>query len=71
MSYKIELTPNFKKEAKRLVKEYPSLKAELASLFNELEYNPTKGTPLSNDVYKIRVAIGSKNVNTRAATYCN
>jgi len=61
MSYKIELSPNFKKEAKRLVKKYPSLKVELVSLFNELEYNPTMGIPLGNDVYKIRVAIGSKN----------
>jgi mRNA-degrading endonuclease RelE of RelBE toxin-antitoxin system len=46
MSYKIELSPNFKKEAKRLVKKYPSLKVELVSLFNELEYNPTMGIPL-------------------------
>ena len=61
MSYKVELSSNFQKEAKRLVKKYPSLKVELANLFNELEYYPTKGIPLGNDVYKIRVAIGSKN----------
>lgn len=61
MSYSIELTDNFKKEAKRLTKKYPSLKTELAELFSELEENPTTGTPLGNDIYKIRLAIASKN----------
>jgi len=61
MSYNIELSANFKKEAKRLTKKYPSLKTELAELFTELEENPTTGTPLGNDIYKIRLAIASKN----------
>ena len=61
MSYSIELSANFKKEAKRLTKKYPSLKTELANLFTELEENPTIGTPLGNDIYKIRLAIASKN----------
>ena len=37
MSYSIELSANFKKEAKRLTKKFPSLKTELAELFTELE----------------------------------
>lgn len=61
MSYKIELSANFKKEARKLVKKYPSLKAELADLFAELEVNPTSGIPLGNDIYKICMAIASKN----------
>lgn len=61
MSYNIELSANFKKEAKGLTKKYPSLKTELAELFTELEENPTTGTPLGNDIYKIRLAIASKN----------
>jgi len=52
---------NFRKEVKRLTKKYPSLKTELAELFTELEENPTTGTPLGNDIYKIRLAIASKN----------
>lgn len=60
MSYSVELSPNFKREAKRLIKRYASLKSELAALFNELEENPTLGTPLGNNVYKIRIAIASK-----------
>jgi mRNA-degrading endonuclease RelE of RelBE toxin-antitoxin system len=61
MSYSIELSDNFKKEAKKLAKRYPSLKNELFELFAKLEENPTYGTPLGNDIYKIRMAIASKN----------
>lgn len=61
MSYKIELTDNFKKEAKKLIKKYASLRDEIKELGYELAENPTTGTPLGNDVYKIRLAIASKN----------
>ena len=61
MSYKIELTDNFKKEAKKLIKKQASLRTEIAELGKELAQNPTLGTPLGNDVYKIRFAISSKN----------
>jgi mRNA-degrading endonuclease RelE of RelBE toxin-antitoxin system len=60
MSYKIELTDNFKKEAKKLIKKYPSLKGEIAELGQKLSQNPTMGTPLGNDVYKILLSIASK-----------
>lgn len=61
MNYKVELTDNFKKEAKPLIKKYALLKNELAELGKELSLNPILGTPLGNDVYKIRLAIASKN----------
>lgn len=61
MSYKIELSPNFKKEAKKLIKKYSSLKSELSELFIKLESNATLGTPHGNETYKIRLAIASKN----------
>ena len=61
MSYKIELTDNFKNEAKKLIKKYASLRTEIIELGKELAENPTSGTPLGNDVYKIRLAIASKN----------
>lgn len=60
MNYNIFTTPNFDKEAKSLAKKYRSLKTELSRLFTELQENPTLGTPLGNDVYKIRLAISSK-----------
>lgn len=61
MSYKIELTDNFKKEAKKLIKKYASLRSEISEIGNLLSQNPTFGTPLGNDVYKIRISIASKN----------
>ena len=57
----IILTDNFKKKAKPLIIKYVLLKEELAELFIELEQNPTLGTALGNDIYKIRLAIASKN----------
>ena len=61
MNYNVELTPNFKKEAKKLSKKYPSLKSDLEELFEQLKVNPKLGTHLGNDIYKIRLAITSKN----------
>lgn len=43
-----------------LTKKYRSLKSELENLGKELSENPTSGTPLGNDVYKVRLAISSK-----------
>ncbi|HTG54683.1 MAG TPA: type II toxin-antitoxin system RelE/ParE family toxin [Niabella sp.] len=61
MSYNIELAENFLKELKKLIKKYPSLKTEIASLGETLQKNPFTGTSLGNDVYKIRISIASKN----------
>jgi len=65
MSYSLQISDNFKKEAKSLIKKYASLKNELAALFEELQENPTLGTPLGNDIYKIRLAITSKGKGKR------
>ena len=61
MSYKIELTNNFKKEAKKLLKKYASLRADLEKLGKQLAEKPTSGIHLGHDVYKIRLGITSKN----------
>jgi len=60
MSYKIESTPLFKQNAKRLARKYASLKSELGELFKILEETPFLGIPLGNNVFKIRLAITSK-----------
>ena len=60
MSYKIDTLAPFRKEAKRLIKKYPSLKKELSELGSRLSENPAMGTPLGNSCYKIRLVIGSK-----------
>jgi hypothetical protein len=43
------------------LKKFPSLKQELFALGEDLENDPTTGTPLANNCYKIRLAIASKN----------
>jgi hypothetical protein len=60
MSYKIDTIAPFRKEAKKLIKKYPSLKSDLAELGSQLSTNPTAGTALGNNCYKIRLAITSK-----------
>lgn len=62
MIYKIITTNKFAKEIKRLIKKSPSLKKEYALLITTLENNPTEGTPLGENCYKIRLAIASKNI---------
>lgn len=65
MRYNVIAVPEFRRELKRLAKNYPSLKTEIAVLFDELGKIPTLGTPLGNDVYKIRLAIASKGKGKR------
>ena len=60
MSYKIIPTQKFKKQAKRLIKKFPSLQNELAELGVELSLQPEAGTPLGNNTYKIRLSVKSK-----------
>ena len=60
MNYKIKSIPRFEKEIKRLSKKYPSLKSEFIELVNELKENPTQGTSIGNNCYKIRLSIASK-----------
>ena len=60
MSYKVIPTSTFKKEAKRLIKKFPSLKNELLDLSKSLAESPETGTPLGNNTFKIRIAIQSK-----------
>ena len=57
MNVNIIPTPNFKREAKKLLKKYRSLKGELAELTTELISDPRKGTRIKENVYKIRVAV--------------
>lgn len=60
MNFSIFPSEKFKKEAKRLIKKFPSLKKELSQLAALLEIEPRSGTTLGNNTYKIRVAIKSK-----------
>jgi hypothetical protein len=60
MNCKIIAIDSFKREAKWLVKKFPSLKSELEVLQNDLLQNPRLGTLIHENVYKIRLAVKSK-----------
>ena len=61
MSFEIIATAPFERKLKRLSKKHKSLKEDLLKLFDELAANPTLGTPIGKDCYKIRLAITGKN----------
>lgn len=57
----ITFTPEFRRQYKRLAKKYLSLDTDMQDLVAELQENPTLGTALGNNTFKIRLAIASKN----------
>ncbi|MCL6260854.1 type II toxin-antitoxin system RelE/ParE family toxin [Aquiflexum sp. TKW24L] len=61
MKYEVLLTEDFKRYFNRLLKKYPSLKNDLSQLIELLEINPKNAIPLGNGLFKIRLAIKSKN----------
>jgi mRNA-degrading endonuclease RelE of RelBE toxin-antitoxin system len=60
MNYSVIITNRFEREIKRLAKKFPSLKNEFFRLVEEIKQNPEMGIFISNNCYKIRLAIGSK-----------
>ena len=60
MNSRIIVTDNFAREAKKLVKKYNSLKSELKEFIDSLEVDPYQGKLITENVYKIRLAVKSK-----------
>ena len=60
VSFNVIATEPFERKLKRLAKKYKSLKTDLVDVINELSENPTLGTPVGKNCYKIRIAIASK-----------
>lgn len=60
MNVNVITTDNFRREAKKLIKKYQSLKKELKELSDDLENDPRKGILIGPDTYKIRLAVKSK-----------
>ncbi|WP_028525933.1 type II toxin-antitoxin system RelE/ParE family toxin [Runella limosa] len=61
MSFEIIPISPFQRQAKRLIKKFPSLKGELLNLIERLKDQPLQGTSLGDGCYKIRLSISSKN----------
>ncbi len=60
MSFEVVTIDNFKREIKRLLKKYPSLRKEVEELGISLVADPFQGTAMRDGFYKIRLAIKSK-----------
>ncbi len=60
MKVTIRVANSFKTAAKPLFRKYRSLPADLSKLEKELESTPKLGTPLGQDIFKIRLKISSK-----------
>lgn len=60
MSFEVQTTPRFERQAKILSKRYRSFKNDLKILFRELSVNPMQGAGLSTGIRKIRFSIASK-----------
>ena len=60
MSFSVKTIAVFERQAKRLMRKFPSLQKELHELIKELKEEPEKGIPIGHNCYKIRLAISSK-----------
>lgn len=60
MKVTVNITENFRREAKTILKKYPSFKSDLFQLEKNLTINPKLGTSLGNNCYKIRLKISGK-----------
>lgn len=60
MSYEVIPTPAFSREAKALLKKYPSFGDDLAALVESLKETPVQGDAVFKNCYKIRLAVKSK-----------
>ena len=65
MLFELETLDNFKRESKRLIKKFPSLRKEIEELGFSLIENPYLGSPMRDGFYKIRLKIASKNKGKR------
>ncbi|MCF8465340.1 MAG: hypothetical protein K9G41_10885 [Flavobacteriales bacterium] len=60
MNVKIKVGKGFQRQAKKLIKKFPSLKLELRELENKLLVTPELGTALGQSAFKVRLKIQSK-----------
>jgi mRNA-degrading endonuclease RelE of RelBE toxin-antitoxin system len=60
MNVEVVVSDNFRKEAKKYLKKFHSLKQELLDLEQSLREDPKQGAPLAGATYKIRLASKSK-----------
>jgi mRNA-degrading endonuclease RelE of RelBE toxin-antitoxin system len=73
MAFEVVLTSGFKKGLKHIAKKHRHILTDINLLIGQLAENPTMGTDLGKNVYKIRLAISGsskgKSGGARVITY--
>lgn len=73
MNFKIDTIPRFEKDVKKLKKKFPKIKSDLLKFIDELALNPTLGTSLGENIFKVRIPNSSiptgKSGGFRVITY--
>ena len=72
MSYDVKVVDEFKRDTKKLLKKYKSIKKDILELIEKLEVDYQIGIYLGNNLYKIRVKnsdIGGKSGGYRVIYY--
>ncbi len=73
MNFKIDTIPRFEKDAKKLKKKFPQIKADLTELIKKLSLNPELGVHLGENIFKVRIPNSSiptgKSGGFRVITY--
>jgi mRNA-degrading endonuclease RelE of RelBE toxin-antitoxin system len=73
MNYKIDTTPRFEKDVKKLKKKFPKIKDDLVNFISELSLNPKLGVDLGENIFKARIPNSSiptgKSGGFRVITY--
>jgi len=72
MNYEVRVVDEFKKDVKKLLKKYRSIKTDILELIEKLEEDYTIGIDLGSNLYKIRVKnsdIGGKSGGYRVIYY--
>ncbi len=65
MNFEVKTIDNFKRELKRLLRKYPSLRKEVEELGLSLADDPFQGAAMRDGFYKIRLSIKSKGKGKR------
>ena len=73
MIYEVIVLVDFRRTAKKIVRKHPKFKTDLARIVKSLKSDPTQGTAIGENRYKIRVAISGsgrgKSSGVRVYTY--
>jgi hypothetical protein len=60
VGYNVYVTTRFRKEAEKIIRVYPSFKADIDRLIDSLSLSPNQGDHLGQGIFKIRIPISGK-----------